>query len=110
MILWQPGVTLANMEKMIIRESLRLNHGSKPAVASSLGISLRTVDNKLKEYDEEDRVLQQKLSEERQAIQVQFDKARGKNGVAIDDLSKGELCQTAPAPLPDVPQKQSSLQ
>jgi hypothetical protein len=49
-IIWSPGVTLADAEKSIIHAALKFHRGNKTATANSLGISARTVDNKLAEY------------------------------------------------------------
>ena len=53
MIIWQPGMTLADMEKQIILKALQFYHGNKTKAAQSLDISVRTIDNKLKKYDDE---------------------------------------------------------
>lgn len=47
---WQPGMTIANMEKECIREAMQFYHRRKENVASALGISLRTLYNKLALY------------------------------------------------------------
>jgi len=45
-----PAVTLAEMEKAAILEALRRNKGDRKATAEQLGISLRTLQYRLKEY------------------------------------------------------------
>ena len=50
MIMWQPGVTLADMEKKIILKAFECFQGNKTKTASALGIAVRTLDNKLALY------------------------------------------------------------
>jgi Bacterial regulatory protein, Fis family len=50
-MLWQPGMTIANMEKEVIREAMQFFNRKKDSVASALGISLRTLYNKLALYN-----------------------------------------------------------
>ena len=46
-----PNITIREMEKRMIQASLYRNHGKREATASELGISLRSLFNKIKEYD-----------------------------------------------------------
>lgn len=46
-----PNITIREMEKRMIQSSLYRNHGKREATASELGISLRSLFNKIKEYD-----------------------------------------------------------
>lgn len=50
------GDTLADVEEWLIRAALRRTHGDKQAAAKLLGVSLRTVYNKLKLYDGEKKM------------------------------------------------------
>lgn len=108
MIMWQPGVTLAQLEKLVINECLKLNHGNKTQTASALGISIRTIDNKLKEYEEAETKFQTILLKEREENIAQMNRARGIGGVKVEDLSKGEICQASHVPQKDAPLKRSS--
>lgn len=49
-IFWQPGMTLEDSEKAIILYELRRLSGNKTRTAQSLGIAIRTLDNKLDKY------------------------------------------------------------
>lgn len=44
------GTSLADLEKLLIIETLEMNHNNKTKAAEILGISQRTLRNKLKEY------------------------------------------------------------
>lgn len=48
---WQPGITLAQMEKDIIYKALKFFQGNKVQTASALGITARTLYNKLEVYE-----------------------------------------------------------
>jgi DNA-binding NtrC family response regulator len=55
MILWQPGVTLEDIEKQVIQKAFSFYRGNKTATAKSLGIAIRTLDAKLEKYDKQDK-------------------------------------------------------
>lgn len=48
--LWQPGIRLDEVEKRIIFKALQYFGNNKTKTAQSLGISIRTLRNKLHEY------------------------------------------------------------
>lgn len=48
---WQPGRTLEEIEKEVIKDAIRYFQGNKPKCAGSLGIAIRTLDNKLAKYE-----------------------------------------------------------
>ena len=45
------GTSIEEVEKLLITKTLELNHGNKPKAAESLGISLKTLYNKLERYE-----------------------------------------------------------
>lgn len=49
-IQWSPGYTMDMVEEEVIRKALRHFRGNKTQTASALGISIRTIDNKLEKY------------------------------------------------------------
>lgn len=49
--MWQPGMTLAQLEKEAIYEALKFFNGNKVQTASALGIAHRTLYNKLDVYE-----------------------------------------------------------
>lgn len=61
-ITWTPGLSLDAVERMVILKAFQFFKKNKTATAASLGISLRTLDNKLERYE-----MEAKLEEERQA-------------------------------------------
>jgi transcriptional regulator with PAS, ATPase and Fis domain len=47
---WNPGETLTDIERNVILEALKYHQGNRTHTAKSLGISIRTLRNKLAEY------------------------------------------------------------
>lgn len=52
--IWQPGMTLASVEKQAILQAYRFFRSNKASTAQALGISVKTVENKLNQYLAED--------------------------------------------------------
>jgi transcriptional regulator with PAS, ATPase and Fis domain len=50
-VYWTPGKTLEQMEKETILRALRFYNNNKTHTASSLGISIRSLQMKLNEYE-----------------------------------------------------------
>jgi DNA-binding NtrC family response regulator len=48
---WQPGVTLADIEKQVILKALKWFGNNRRITAASLGIAVRTLDYKLERYN-----------------------------------------------------------
>jgi hypothetical protein len=53
-ITWSPGITLDDIEKQVILKAFRFYRGNKTTTAQALGVSVRTIDNKLERYQLED--------------------------------------------------------
>lgn len=49
-VMWNPGMTMYEMEKQVLLAAVRFHRGNKTAAAMSLGLSARTVYNKLDSY------------------------------------------------------------
>jgi two-component system response regulator HydG len=47
---WEPGRTLDDIEKSVILEALQYHRGNRTHTAKALGISIRTLRNKLADY------------------------------------------------------------
>lgn len=54
---WNPGMTLDNLERVVILSAYEFYKNNKTQTAISLGICVRTLDNKLQRYiaDDEER-------------------------------------------------------
>lgn len=64
-IIWTPGTSLEFMEKQIILAAFRHYRGNKTATANSLGIAIRTLDNKLEKYQQDDKEAEEKQNARR---------------------------------------------
>lgn len=51
MITWSPGVSLEEIERQVILKAFNHFNKNKTATAQSLGIAIRTLDNKLEKYE-----------------------------------------------------------
>jgi len=52
---WSPGVSLEDLERQCVLAAFRYYRGNKTATAQSLGIAIRTLDNKLEKYQADDK-------------------------------------------------------
>jgi hypothetical protein len=62
---WSPGVTLEAVEKEIVLKAFRFYRGNKTATANSLGIAVRTLDNKLEKYEADGKAEKEAQENER---------------------------------------------
>lgn len=63
-IMWSPGVTLDTLEKQAILKAFEFYKKNKIATCNSLGIALRTLDNKLDRYEHEEKIEQERKANE----------------------------------------------
>lgn len=63
MISWQPGITIDQLEKEVIIKALQFYGNNKTQTSIALGISTRTLDNKLEKYREEENDFQRRAVE-----------------------------------------------
>lgn len=76
MVTWQPGMTLSYLEKLAIKASMRFHQNNKTATANSLGICVRTLDNKLASYVDEDKKEQDGNAKDRTDREKELDRHR----------------------------------
>lgn len=74
---WQSGMTLESIEKEAILQALRFFRGNKTATALALGIAIRTLDNKLAQYETEKKAMEEVQDGQRRKRQEFQDRARG---------------------------------
>lgn len=68
---WNPGMTIESIEKDAILQALRFYRGNKTATANALGIAIRTLDNKIAQY-EQDAKKEEAASEIRKQQREEF--------------------------------------
>jgi hypothetical protein len=86
MIQWAPGLTLESVEQMIIVQAIKFYGGNKTKTADSLGIAIRTLDNKLEKYDADRRDAASAAERERKNREEWLHKHRA-SAQKIDGLS-----------------------
>lgn len=80
-IIWSPGITLDDIEEQVIQKALTHFRGNKAQVAAALGISVRTVDNKLEKYELARAEERAKEDERKRTRAEQLARARGIHSV-----------------------------
>lgn len=75
---WSPGMSLAATEKLIIKNAFRFYGQNKTATSQSLGIAIRTLENKLQKYEKEDLLEEKRLHDGREKRAEALARSRGK--------------------------------
>lgn len=82
-VLWTPGMTLDEVERLVIEAAFRYYRGNKTATAAALGISVRTLDNKFEKYQADDDAREMAAAERQQQHEAFLARARGAIGVPV---------------------------
>ena len=102
LIAWSPGVTLDNVEKQVIEKAYAHYRGNKTVTAASLGIAIRTLDNKLERYVEEAKIEKELLEQDRKDREAQLIRARGfvpsQYDMAVGMTDSGSIAARMPEP------------
>lgn len=75
---WEPGMTLGEMETQAIRDAMRFHEGNKTQTARALGISERTLYDKLKAIEVIDYNQRMGKVEDTETRRLWLDRQRGK--------------------------------
>ena len=75
-VTWSPGMKLEFLEKQVIEQAMRFYQGRKVVVAEVLGITTRTLDNKLNKYEEENKAGERERELTKQREQTERDYQR----------------------------------
>lgn len=78
MIIWQPGMTLEDVERYAILSAQRHFDNNKAAMSRALGCTVNTIASKLASYDERDRLLLIAADERKKDEETFNLRARGK--------------------------------
>lgn len=78
--MWTPGQTLEGIEKEAIKKAYQFYQQNKTQTAASLGISIRTLDNKLEKYETEDAEMKVRQDEYERREEDYRKRARGNVG------------------------------
>lgn len=86
---WIPGTTISDLEKMAINDAMRFYEGRKTDVAHALGISIKTLYNKLEEYAREDEIRVKREADEERKRQNWLREQRGEKPIPFDEYLSG---------------------
>lgn len=84
MIMWSPGVSLDDIERQVIQKAYQFYQRNKTATAVALGISVRTIDNKLERYALEAKEAEERNADARAARTAHLARARGIHPAQFD--------------------------
>lgn len=86
-VYWSPGMKLESLEQHVILKAYAFYHKNKTATANSLGISIRTLDNKLEKYEMQ-AIEDEARNESRQRDrEEQLNRARGVHPGQFDNAA-----------------------
>jgi len=74
---WNPGMTLAAVEKQVIQKCLQFYKGNKSQVSRVLGIAIRTLDKRIADYEKADAEQAERETAERERIRKEIERHRG---------------------------------
>ncbi len=83
-IMWTPGMTLEQIEKDVIQKALEFYRYNKTTTAASLGISSRTLHNKLEIYEKQKAKEEEETKIRKQQDAESLKRQRGQGGVAVE--------------------------
>lgn len=84
-LIWTPGMTLAQSERLVIEAAMKFTQDNKSAVARILDISVRTIDNKLALYEREDKAKKEELDEHAKRRAEEVAKLKGNFEISSKD-------------------------
>ncbi len=91
---WIPGTTIADLEKMAILDAMKFYEGRRNDAAEALGISVRTLYNKLEEYAKEDELKAERENQETLRRENWLREQRGQPLLEIDQPTRSDVPDT----------------
>lgn len=100
-IVWQPGVSLDEVEREVIIKAYAHYGMVKNTTARVLGISIRTLDAKLEKYESDLEAEKARRAKQRVEAEAQLARARGNvpGSIAVEALTSWALPASSPAPV-----------
>lgn len=77
MVIWTPGMTLEQLERQTIMKAIAVYGYNKSAAARALGITYRTIENKMVKYEKDDEARKEKEVMDKAKREAQLMRARG---------------------------------
>jgi hypothetical protein len=100
---WSPGVTIEMVEKQVIQKAISFYRGNKTQCSIALGISIRTLDERLKKYEAEDKLRAEAIIAEGERRKVLLDRARGIIHTPQGAVIQGAFSGAQPMAAPEAP-------
>lgn len=97
-IYWNPGVKLHQVEKQAIEQAFDYFKKNKTQTANALGISIRTLDAKLKDYENDKRIADEQARELKRKNDEYLRRARGQT--PSQSVESSESVSWGPSPAP----------
>lgn len=85
LIIWTPGVTLAEIERQVIEKSFAFYKGNKSATARALGVTVKTLDNKFERYASDDAAANEAKAYDERRRQELLERSRYGTGAGISN-------------------------
>lgn len=74
---WSPGITLEEIERLVILKAYRFYNNNKTTTANALGIAIRTLDARLGKYEADAKEQELKDAEDRRKREDFLARSRG---------------------------------
>lgn len=88
---WVPGITLDEMEKACILSALKFYRGNMTQTAISLGVSDRTIRNKMEKYEADGKLERERYERENLDRAKVLERMRGIQPGAVLEASQSSL-------------------
>lgn len=92
-IIYTAGMTLDELEKEVILYALKFYQGNKTHTSNSLGIAYRTLDDKLKKYEDKSEEIK-KITDERKALRAKL--LQTQRGIRMEQINESSKEQPVP--------------
>lgn len=107
---WAPGITLESMEKACILQALKFYRGNVNQTAISLGVSDKTIRNKLDKYEQDGKLQRERYEADKLERARILDRMRGIQPGATGEPARPNLHRADTGvhmePAPQVPAQQ----
>ena len=77
LIIWGPGMSMSEVEEQIIKSAIEHYRGNKTMTAKSLGLSVKTIDDRLRTYQQKEELNKRQDEEYKKRLEDNVNKARG---------------------------------
>lgn len=76
-VFWTPGMSIAEVERQIIKEAIVYFRGNKSLISKSLGISIRTLDTRMESIKAEEEAQRFRVEAQTREREIFLERSRG---------------------------------